>query len=45
MAASWYFERDMGTEINLYTAMTWAFFYHVGSLALGSFLIAILWLV
>ena len=45
MVASWYFERHNGTNISVFTGIGWAFTYHVGTLAFGSFLIALLWMI
>ena len=45
MTAGWYFGRYEGWGIGLCRAMCWAYTYHIGSLAFGSFLIAILWFI
>ena len=45
MACSWYFHRHSGNMINLCTALCWGLTYHLGSLAFGSFIIALLWFV
>jgi len=45
MCASWYFRKKGGKGINFKTALTWAWVWHTGSLALGSFLISLLWVV
>ena len=41
----WYFGRYNKDSISIGTALKWANYYHMGSLALGSFLSALLWLV
>lgn len=43
MTASWYFERFDESNVGAFTAICWSFWYHVGTLAFGSLLIAILW--
>ena len=43
LSASWYFERDTGNQISMLFAFKMAWFYHLGTLAFGSFLIALLW--
>jgi hypothetical protein len=43
MTASWYFERFDESNIGAFTAICWSFSSHVGTLAFGSLLIAILW--
>jgi hypothetical protein len=43
MTASWYFERFDESNIGAFTAICWSFSFHVGTLAFGSLLIAILW--
>lgn len=46
MCSNWYFNRFKTKKIRkLSTYFVWAWFYHFGSLALGSFLIASLWVV
>ena len=45
LTSSWYFERHNHTEINALTGIGWSFSYHIGTLAFGSFLIALLWLI
>lgn len=45
MTAGWYFGRYEGWGIGLCKALGWAYTYHVGSLAFGSFLIALLWFI
>ena len=45
MCSGWYFGRYDGKEVGLCTAFFWAWFYHLGSLAFGSLIIAILWAV
>lgn len=45
LCASWYFQRYDGNVIGMKTAFKWAWFYHLGTLAFGSLLIALLWLV
>ena len=44
MCSSWYFNRKVST-LDVKNAFRWAWIYHIGSLALGSFLIALLWAV
>ena len=44
MAASWYFSDDKD-GIYFLTGFFWAYTYHLGSLAFGSLLIAILWVI
>lgn len=41
----WYFGRFNKTSISLSTAFYWGIFYHLGSLAIGSLLVALLWLI
>ena len=44
MAATWYFSAaDDG--ISLFRGMCWAYSYHLGSLAFGSFIIALIWFI
>lgn len=43
MSAGWYFGRYDGQSVGLCTAIWWAYFYHLGTLAFGSFIIALLW--
>lgn len=43
VTASWYFQRYEDRNIGLCKAYYWAWFFHLGSLAFGSLLIAILW--
>jgi len=44
ITATWYF--DPAKEgIRILTAFCWAYSYHLGSLAFGSLLIAILWVI
>lgn len=43
MAASWYFDRKTIGTISPMRAVCWSFSYHIGTLAFGSLLIAILW--
>lgn len=43
MCSGWYFGRYDGKDVGLCTAFFWAWFYHLGSLAFGSLIIAILW--
>lgn len=43
MSASWYFERNDKSNISAFTGISWAFTYHIGTIAFGSFLIALLW--
>ena len=45
MSSSWYFERTDKKNVSSFTVICWSFTYHVGTLAFGSFLIAVLWLV
>lgn len=45
MSAGWYFGRYNGQSVGFLTALWWAFFYHLGSLAFGSFIIALLWFI
>ena len=45
LCASWYFERIDKNQISIKTAFKWAWFYHLGSLAFGSLLIAMFWLI
>lgn len=44
MSASWYFSDD-NDGITFLTGLCWAFTYHIGSLAFGSLIIAILWFI
>lgn len=45
LCVGWYFYRDdPGMEKGMFTYFYWAWFIHAGSLAFGSFLIALLWL-
>lgn len=44
VACLWYFAQDrnnLGSPIT--TMFSWAFFYHVGTIAFGSFLLALIW--
>ena len=43
MTASWYFDRKSIGTIAAMRAVCWSFSYHIGTLAFGSLLIAILW--
>ena len=44
MAATWYFSAaDDG--ISMFRGMCWAYSYHLGSLAFGSFIIALIWFI
>lgn len=45
LACDWYFNRFDNWDFSLFTAYGWGFWYHLGSLALGSFFVALLWLV
>ena len=45
MASSWYFERFSEINVGAFTSIGWSFSYHVGTLAFGSVLIAILWFI
>jgi len=46
LAANWYFSRkDEDMQIPILTAMIWGVTYQMGSLALGSFVIALLWFI
>ena len=45
MAASWYFERFDSSNVGAFTTICWSFSYHIGTLAFGSFLIALLWFI
>ena len=41
MSATWYF--STGSGINILTGFCWAYTYHIGSLAFGSFIVALIW--
>ncbi len=43
LTTGWYFGRFDNYHISMITAFKWAWFYHLGTLAFGSFLIALLW--
>ncbi len=43
MAATWYFSQSDG--INFWTGFCWAYTYHIGSLAFGSFIVALIWFI
>lgn len=43
MSSSWYFDKKFGNPISASLAVCWSFTYHVGTLAFGSLLIAIVW--
>lgn len=43
MAASWYFERHDKKNVNYFLPVLWSFTYHLGTMAIGSFLISFLW--
>jgi hypothetical protein len=45
MSSSWYFERSDKSNVSSLTVICWSFTYHIGTLAFGSFLIAVLWLI
>jgi hypothetical protein len=46
LASNWYFNRNDGdSQIAIFTAMIWGVTYQLGSLALGSFTIALLWMI
>ena len=45
MSSSWYFERKDKGNVSSLTVICWSFTYHIGTLAFGSFLIAVLWLI
>ena len=45
MSAGWYFGRYEGQSVGLFQAMSWAYSYHIGTLAFGSLIIAALWLI
>lgn len=45
MSAGWYFGRYDGQTIGFFKATCWAFTYHIGTIAFGSFIIAILWFI
>lgn len=44
MVVSWYFERKSNNNIGYCSAFLWAHFYHLGSLAFGSLIVAFLWI-
>lgn len=44
MSASWYFSDD-NDGVTFLTGFCWAYTYHIGSLAFGSLIIAILWFI
>lgn len=43
LACDWYFNRFDNWNFSLFTAFRWGFIQHLGSLAFGSFLVAIIW--
>lgn len=43
LACDWYFNRFDNWDFSIFTAFGWGFWYHLGSLALGSFIVAIIW--
>ena len=45
MSSSWYFHRHDNSHLSPLTPVSWSFTYHVGTLAFGSLLIAILWMI
>ena len=45
MSSSWYFDKKFGNPISASVAICWSFTYHVGTLAFGSLLIAIVWVI
>lgn len=44
MAASWYFDQS-NNGVNFLVAYCWGYTYHIGTLAFGSLIIAILWVI
>ena len=45
MSSSWYFERRDKQHVSPWTVICWSFTYHIGTLAFGSLLIAIVWVI
>lgn len=43
LACDWYFNRLNESTFSMFTAYWWGFWYHLGSLAFGSFLTALVW--
>ena len=43
IACVWYFDDDGKLNYPLTKALSWAFIYHVGTIAWGSFLLAVIW--
>lgn len=45
MSSSWYFERRDKQNVSAWKVICWSFTYHIGTLAFGSLLIAIVWII
>lgn len=43
-ACSWYFNRKRREDISVFRAFVWTWVFHLGTVALGSFLVALLWI-
>ena len=44
MAATWYFSQN-DDGVSIFTGFCWAYTYHIGSLAFGSFFVALIWFI
>lgn len=45
LAVEWYFKRESGSRVDMTMTMRWGIFYHCGTIALGSFLLMLVWII